>query len=302
MIKKIAARVLPERAYGTGRQLVRKYRRYKHQGRPKLSESDFCKILTRDLEVREGAVVFVHSSIDQMNLDFPFYRVLSTLRDLVGKSGTMLFPTSQLSERPEDWLRREEVFDVGKTPTTMGVIAEFARRQKGAVRSLHPTNSVVALGNRARELVEDHPRSIYPCDQHSPFYKIVHYDGLIIGLGVSTEVLTFVHCVEDNLRERFPVETRRRELYAGRVLDENGCEQIVKTLVAHKRIRWRRVSRYMRRHVPEDMCRDLKIDGVNYYTAQSRALYAKMEELAMRNITIYSRLVYTTRPFAHLSG
>ena len=300
MLKRAARKMLPGRAYGIGRRLVHNYKNYKHQRLPKLSEAEFRHILTDTLGVRAGAVVFVHSSMGQINLGFSFHRVLAVLVEAVGEGGTVLFPCSHLSERPEDWLKKGEVFDVKKNPTTMGIIPEFARRQKGASRSAHPTSSVVAIGKCARELTRDHSKSIYPCGERSPYYKIVHHDGLIVGLGVNTEVLTFVHCLEDNWKERFPVETRSRETFAARVRDEDECEQIVQTLVAQKRIRWRHIPRYMQRHVPVDVCRDLKIGGVNFYTARSKDLYAKMEELASRDITIYSRLVHRKSPFSQL--
>ena len=298
MLKKAVARLLPRQVYGKGRTLLHRYRRYERQRLPQLSESGFHSILENELGVGPGAVVFVHSSVGRMNLGFSFYRILAALREVVGEGGTLLFPSTHLSERPEDWLRRSEVFDVEKTPTSMGIIAEFARRQREAIRSLHPTHSVVAIGRYARELTAYHAESIYPCGEESPYYRMVHYDGLIIGIGVSTEVLTFVHCVEDRWKDRFPVETRDREVYEGRVRTGDGSEHVVKTLVAQRRIRWRNISGYVRRYIPAEVCRNLKIGGVNYYTARSKQLYAKMEELASRDITIYPRMIYRESPFS----
>lgn len=288
MIKQIISPLLPEKVYDLLRERLRQYREYKFKKKTKLTEERLCEILKEELRVKRGSVVFVHSSINKMNLDFLFLRVLDLLREIVGQEGTLLFPSTHLSERPEEYLRKEGVFDVRKSPTTMGIIPELARRQKGAYRSLHPTNSVCAIGRHAKELTENHHTSPYPCGEESPYYKIVDYDGIIIGLGVSTERLAFVHCVEDIVRDKFPVETREREIFEGKVIDINGDMKVVKTLVAHERINWRNIPWYIRKYVPKEVCRDLKIDGIQFFTADAHELYKRMKELAGQRITIYS--------------
>lgn len=289
MLKQVAKRVLPRRTIHRMKWWILQNQQRRLRQFPALDESRFREILTGELGIREGSVVFVHSAVGKMNLGFPAPRVLAILQEVVGSEGTLLFPCTHLAERAEEYLKRDESFDVRKSGTTMGIIAELARRQPGAVRSLHPTSSVVAIGRHAAELTATHPASIYPCGEQSPYYKIVHYDGIIVGLGVPPDKsLSFVHCVEDIMKERFPIETRTREVFRGRVVDQQGDERVVPTLAAHWRIQRRNIARYMKRYIPAETCRDLVIDGVSYYTAKSRQLYARMEELANRNITIYS--------------
>jgi aminoglycoside 3-N-acetyltransferase len=160
------------------------------------------------------------------------------------------------------------------------------------VRSLHPTHSVVALGPRARELVGEHHLDTFPCGRRSPYYKIAECGGCIIGLGVDADVLTSVHCLEDIWRERFPVSTRRSQLYAAVVRDGEGRDTRVETLVAHPRIRWRKMLSYMREQVGPDLCRRFSVEGRPFYRVDAAALYARMEELAESGITMYRRGVY----------
>lgn len=271
-------------------------RQREYERLPGISEVDFRRLLLEDLGLASGQVVFIHVSLARLRLEFPFYRVLSLLREAVGEEGTLLFPSTQLKERPETWLARDEVFDVRATPTTMGAIPEFARRRQGACRSLHPTHSVAALGPLAEELTRTHPDSPYPCGESSPYYKAALAGGRIVGLGVDPSVLTFVHCVEDLWRERFPVETRSPRLYQGRVLDPDGRERVVPTLVSHPRIRWREIPRYVQRHVPSAICAVHRRHGAWFYVAEAGPLFRCMEELAGQGITIYSRLVYRGCP------
>ncbi len=290
MIKDLARRLLPGVAYAVGKKWMR-HRRRQHQA-PPLSEEAFVEILKNKLALDSGDVVFVHSSLDRLQLGCSFMRVLPALRRAVGPEGTLLFPATQLVERPEVWLARGELFDVLRSPTAMGLLPEMARRHPDALRSLHPTHSVVALGPRAHELVGEHHLGRYPCGEQSPFYKLAACGGAIVGLGVDADVLTFIHCIEDIWQERFPVQTRRRPLYAARVRDDSGDERVVETLVAHPRIRWRHMLAYMREHVGPDICRRFSVEGRPFYRVDAAALYARMETLAERDITMYSAHIY----------
>lgn len=292
MLKDLARRALPATIYSLGRRGVRRWRQ-KPSLSP-LSEAGFVDLLAAEkgAALRAGEVVMVHSSIDRLALGFSFARVLPALRAAVGADGTLLFPATQLKERPETWLQRREVFDVRRSPTAMGLLPELARRQRDAVRSLHPTHSVVGLGPQAAALVEEHHLDVYPCGAQSPYYKLAACGGSIVGLGVDADVLTAIHCVEDLWLERFPVETRRAEVYVAQVRDAENGQFEVRTKVAHPRIRWRQMVRYMRRHISADACRRFTWQGRPCYRADAAALYAQMERLAERGITMYRRGVY----------
>jgi aminoglycoside 3-N-acetyltransferase len=255
---------------------------------PKLTENKFREMLTHELGVKEGMTVFIHSAADNLNLAFPFYRILPILQETVGKDGTLAFPCWHFNYRAEEYLRKEEVFDVKRSPTVMGLLPELARRMKGAHRSLHPVNSVVAIGKHAFELTKDHINSVYPDDENSPFYRVLKFDGIIIGLGVSTGHLSFVHCIEDVMKEKFPLKTRTDEVYASLVRDETGNMIEVKTKAAHIQIQHRDIERYMRKHISSDICRDIKMNGTKFFVADARQLFDKMHELASQGITIYT--------------
>lgn len=146
-------------------------------------EDRFRAVLTDALQLKRGDVVFVHSSIDRLGLGFPFYRILSLIREVIGENRTVLFPTYPRLTAHESLLSGE-IFDVRTSPSFTGVLTEFARRQRGAVRSLNPTKSVCALGPHAHSLTEAHQDSPYPYDRCSPYYKLMDVGGKIIGLGV----------------------------------------------------------------------------------------------------------------------
>lgn len=251
------------------------------------------RVLRESLGVKDGGVVFVHSSIERMNLTFSGMRLLQILKEAVGPEGTLLFPCTHVAGRAEDYLRSGAIFDVRKSPTCMGLLPELVRRSKGAARSLHPTNSVVAVGKHAADLVATHVLSVYPCDANSPYYKIVDYEGIIIGLGVGTERLSFVHCVEDILRDRFPLQTRTHQIFAAAVRDAEGMDRIVPTTAQTFAVQWRNIPRFMKRNIPDDICLDMVIDGVRMFRAKARELYVCMEKLALAGVTIYKKKAYS---------
>ena len=292
MIKRLLRRLLPASMYSLGKSGLRAYRNRQRAGRLVLSEAAFCRILTVELGLGCGDIVFVHSSIDRLNLAFPFFKVLGLLRQIVGEQGTLLFPASQLTERPETWLAKGEVFDLRRSTTPMGIVPELARRQRGALRSLHPTHSVVALGPLAAELIADHHCDPAPFGPLSPYYKVVQRGGVVVGLGVDVDVLTMVHCVEDLLGEHFPVETRHLGLGQARVRDLEGAEHEIETEIGHPRMRFRRMLHYFDRHIGTSAWRRLLVEGVPFYRVDAAQLYERMRELAERGVTIYWRGIH----------
>src|ERR1044071_4430464 len=289
-LKDLAKGVLGERGTRTVTGVRRKVRL---SGRSLLTETQLLDILVEELGICKGDTVFVHSSIDQLNLGFPFYRVLTLLEDLVGAGGTLLFPTyPRLSSY--EFLSRGEVFDVKKSASYTGILSEVARRRANAVRSLHPTKSVCALGAGALELTRDHHKSPYPYDACSPYYRITEFDGKIVGLGVSTANLSFVHCVDDALKEDFPVQPYHPQLFAATCIDAAGNKLIVETYAHDLKKMNHNIPRFMKTHVSSEACVDLNVGGMKFFRADARKLFDEMCGLAVTEKTIYPRSAYSS--------
>ena len=263
---------------------------------PLLSEKQFQDVLTGRLGLAGGDTVYVHSSIDQLNLDFPFYRILSLIRDVIGPSGTVLFPTYPNRKISSyEYLLQGKVFDIRRTPSYTGLLTEFARRQRDAFRSLHPTKSVCALGCYAEELTATHQDSPWPYDVCSPYYKLIEQEAKIIGLGVWTQYLSFVYCVDDALKSDAPVQTYFPQTFAARCINYQGEETIVETYTHDMRRVIHDIPRFMKTHIPENLCLDMTISGMKFFRADARKLFDRMLELARQGTTVYPRSVYSKR-------
>lgn len=254
------------------------------------SIQEFKTFLKNELKIEDGDVVFVHSAMGKLNVDFSGYKLLTLLKEVVGSSGLLLFPGWHFNYRAEEYLKdKTNVFESQKAITVMGLLNEMARRDKSSVRSLHPTNAIVALGNNATDFVKDHHTDIYPNGVKSPFYKSILPHSKIIGLGEPFDLcLSFVHCIEDVLGDDFPFPTRTDQVFEARVIDEKGEEIVVRTKAAHHRISERNVKSYVKNNFTEKEIRIFKRGMVDFFVADTIPFYQKMEELTKKGITIYN--------------
>jgi aminoglycoside 3-N-acetyltransferase len=122
--------------------------------------------------------------------------VIDAFLDVVGDAGTVFVPTLTGSE--ELSAQNPPVFHVENTPCWTGVIPETFRKRPDAIRSLHPTHSVAAIGADAEAITYDHIDSITPCDESSPYGKLAHIqNGYIVLIGVNQNSNTTFHHAEE---------------------------------------------------------------------------------------------------------
>lgn len=289
---------LPGRTLGFLRNVRDKFLAAQNKRLPSLTEDILKSIVINDLGLNAGDVVFVHSSIDNLNIGFPFFQVFHILQEILGPDGTMLFPTYPKSSSYAH-LSSGEIFDIRKTPSYTGILTEFARRQQKAVRSLHPTKSVCAIGPRAEFLTKDHQNSPYPYDSCSPYHKLVdERSAKIIGLGVTTHHLSFVHCVDDALKKEFPIDPYHKRLFQAKCVNYAGRTEVVETFAHNMKMMNHDIPSYMRMYVPESTCNDRTILGRQFYSAKARELFELMLHLAKKNVTIYPKKLYKARTLA----
>ena len=284
-VKKLLFRLLPAGVFVSFRNIYRKA--LKKVYRP-LSEDAFKSILKERIGIKKGSVVFIHSSVDTLNISFSVFRLFEILLETIGPEGTLVFPAWHFTGRAEDYLKRGLVFDVKRSPSVLGLLSELARRHADARRSIHPINSIVAIGQHAREIVDEHGQSIYPCDETSPYYKIIKFNGIIAGLGVDTHFLSFVHCPEDVLKQQFPVKTRTEQVFEAKVKKQDGTTVIIKTLAAHPQIKYRDINGFLRKFIKPSICLNFTFKGNRFFVAHSKELFDSIVELSKENITIYT--------------
>lgn len=283
-LSKILYKILPVKKFSKIRFNYYSYRKIFYKP---LSESQIRNIMVNKIGLHKGSVVFIHSSMDFLNTDVPAERILEILLETVGSEGTLIFPCWQFKYRAEDYLKKDKIFDVENSRTVMGVLPEIARQWPGALRSIHPINSILAIGKHAGELIREHHKSVYPCGELSPYYKMMNYDAVIIGLGVSSHFLSFIHCPEDIMKDKFPVKTRTDEIFEGKVRLKTTEIINVPTLVAHSNIVNRDLPKFVRKYLDKKTFKQFRIKGSDFFWADSKKLFDRVVELAEKGISIY---------------
>lgn len=180
----------------------------------------------RDLGLMAGDVVLVHSSMRGLgHVEGGPGVVIDALLTVVGDEGTILFPT--LTGSKNDGPEHPPSIDRVSTPCApwVGIMPETARQRADAVRSIHPTHSVTALGANRESWTQGHERGASPCDRASPYYRLMELGGKILLLGgVTHESNTSLHCIEEIAGVPYHLQP---EFTDGRVSLPNGERVVV---------------------------------------------------------------------------
>lgn len=167
--------------------------------------------------------VMIHSSLPDIG-NIKINHVTDNLKEYVMDKGyTILCPALPIKGSSLDYLKSITEFDVRSAPNAMGTISCYYGRQPEALRSLSPTHSVVAYGNRAVYYTQDHNLSETPFTENSPYFRLMLEGGSLLMFGATLNSLTFRHIVEDMIgEESFPVKVYDRRRFEIRLVDEKG--------------------------------------------------------------------------------
>ncbi len=179
---------------------------------PRVTKDDLKRGL-RKLGVRAGMKVLVHSSLSRFGyVEGGADTVIDALTELLTSEGTLLMPSFN-HEAPYD---EGEIFDVLRTPTTNGAVADAFWRRPGVLRSVNPTHAFAAWGKDAGRYTEDHQKTS-AMGVDSPYYRLMKDGGWCLLLGVGYGSNTFHHVVESC--EGAPCLRLRGERYPVRLAD-----------------------------------------------------------------------------------
>lgn len=150
----------------------------------------------RDAGIERGDSILVHSSLSSIGwVDGGAEAVVQAVLDALGPDGTVLFPT--LTGSANDSASNPPIFDARTTKCWTGAIPEAARQRPDAIRSLHPTHSVVAIGKLAGWFTSGHELVRTPCGFGSPYDKLADVGGRIVLIGVTQASNTSFHMAEE---------------------------------------------------------------------------------------------------------
>lgn len=168
--------------------------------------------LFHEVGLRAGDVVFVHSSLKAIGpVDGGADAIIDSFLEVLTPEGLLAVPTHTWATVND----KQPVFHQTYSPSTVGVLTNVLRSRRNAFRSLHPTHSVAAIGNRAGEFCAGHERDETPCSPGSPYGRLIDWGGKVVLLGVDLTRCTFFHCLEEvaGLGEIWTIDPVRRRRY-----------------------------------------------------------------------------------------
>jgi len=142
----------------------------------------------KELGLRSGDTVVVHSSLSSFGrVEGGADTVVDAILEVLGAEGTLVVPTFNFEPG---------VFDPKTTPSIVGKITEAVRLRPNAIRSLHPTHSVAAIGPLAEAITEGH-ENVDPFGRGSALFKVLQVHGKILQLGTTHTTNSMVHVAEE---------------------------------------------------------------------------------------------------------
>jgi len=160
---------------------------------------DFAELVRafRKAGIKSGDIINVHSRLYAMgavkgvrsSAEIPDV-YLKGFQEAIDADGTIVVPTYTTS-----FARFGTPFVLERSPSEMGVFSEHVRRATGSWRTLHPVQSLTALGARADVLTENHPR--WNVGYDTIWDRILQRGGKFVGLGIPPQrAMSFMHQVE----------------------------------------------------------------------------------------------------------
>ncbi len=170
----------------------------RHFWKKRFSASDIVAVMQK-AGMKEGSVVFIQSRWAE------FYNCDSSPAELVEEILKVIGPEGTLAMACIPAIKEGKLFNVKRTPTNCGLLAETFRRFPCVKRSINIHHSVCAIGAKADYLISEHHLGETPWDKKSPYYKLVELNALVFGFGLGKYwVGTIIHCVDSLLKDEVP--------------------------------------------------------------------------------------------------
>ena len=283
--------------YGLSRYLAREANGQINRWLFKTSRATLLEAF-RSIGIEAGMTVCVHASLSRLgHIEGGADTVIDALIEAVGPEGCIMMPAFSADGTMLRSVEQGDVFDVRNTPSRVGAIPEVFRLRDGVLRSLHPTNSVTALGVGAEELLRDHEKSATPFGFSTPYGRLAAREDAYV-LMLNTHVHSLLHHIQE--RVDFPnlfLADERDVVF----VDYRGTRNVMRTQVMRPRIPYYVAVPAVDRPEPDwailhDFAlmfprgRDKRVRELGYRFDGCKALYERRERLIAEGILKSRRL------------
>ncbi|MCP4547828.1 MAG: AAC(3) family N-acetyltransferase [bacterium] len=220
--------------------------------------------------------------------------IIDAFLAVIGPTGTLAMPAIPYwPEAPKLYDRmvadvNDLVFDYdpAETPAWTGAVPGAMMKRPEAVRSLHPLNTMIAIGPQAEPMMRDNlaGERPLPCGPTSSWQFVYENDCKIVAIGADlAQSLTMIHLAEDVMGEQWPV----KDWYRDRKFRIRIDDQWQTHVVGERHPKW--AMYYGERTLSKDMLttgisNQTLLDGVNIEMASGVEM---VNYLNSRNHTLY---------------
>ena len=239
------------------------------------STEDF-KGQLRSLGLNSGDIVLMHSSMKALATKKSPQEFIQDIISVIGPEGTLLIPALTFANVKAEY----PYFIARETEPCIGLIPRTFFRMRGVVRSLHPTHSVCAFGKRAIELTSKHFLDKTPVGPHSPFRKILDYNGKLLFIGDTVRCCTFMHGVEEIAGVPYVL---KKEWLRYTIEDEKG-NVVEKDMIPHDFKGWNQEYQRIKNILEYPDIRRGKVGRADCFLINAAALLSKAIEKIKENL------------------
>lgn len=233
-----------------------------------MEKKEFINHFVNDLlalGVRPGNVLVVHPALRPFGyVPGGAETIIQGLLIVLGNEGTLLMPALSW----ENVTTHNPVFDLQRTPSCVGSIAETFRLRENTKRSLHPTHSVCGLGKITEELLSAHAQDNTPCGPNSPFHQLPMYNGQILMLACGLIYNTSMHAIEELVEPPYLYDPP--VVYT--LIDENN-QAYQKEYIPHNFIGWRQRYDRISEVCPKTCLKVGQVVGTDSYLIEASSLW-----------------------------
>lgn len=230
-----------------------------------------------------GGILVVHSSMGQLKkTGLSAATIIDRLMEFNGSTGTLAMPAipryddepTGIARITTDISTKVLTYDVKRTMPWTGALPLKLMVRRGSIRSLHPLNSMVAMGANAAEMMEanlDGDRPL-PCGKSSSWNYCLENGAKIVFLGVDVaHSITMIHVAEDCYLESWPVANWYRDRVFRVISDK--FDKVVTVRERHPR--W--AMHYAERTLARDLLRlgiqkHTTVDGIDVSVIDAQEL------------------------------
>ena len=150
----------------------------------------------KQLGIQSGDTLLIRGNLGKLGRLENREDLLNAFLEVVGEEGTLV--TLSFSKSfPFYRVDKNYIFDIHKKSTS-GALANLFLKHNKHVRSSHPTNSFVAIGKNANQIVTKHNETSL---SYSPIKELIDLDAKLLNFGItrSSPGFTTVHYAQEEL-------------------------------------------------------------------------------------------------------